>query len=223
MTTAIGSRLERIALVVLCAAAVTVAAALAKREFGGQRSPPDGSIPEVVLMTNWEHLTAVGHTEGRADARVKVVEFGDLECPYCKRSRETMKVILARYGDRVSHTFVHYPLPSHRFARPAARAAECAGAQDRFSAMVDEVYRKQDSLGLKSWTSYAADAGVLDTAEFKRCIQGIGDSAAERGLRAGRPLGVRGTPTILVNGLRFYGAVPEPALVRTIDSLLARK
>ena len=75
----------------------------------------------------------------------------------------------AKYGDSVAVVFIDYPSPRHRFARPAAQASECADQQGRFRAFHDVVYEKQDSIGLKSWTSYAAEAGVPDTSRFGRC------------------------------------------------------
>jgi hypothetical protein len=92
--------------------------------------------------------------------------------------------------------FVHFPLPIHRFAVQAAQATECASLKGRFLNFIDAVYRKQDSLGLKSWGSYA--------------------------LEAGRELGLRwqilGTPTVIINGLRYA----SPPTKREIDRVIRR-
>jgi protein-disulfide isomerase len=66
------------------------------------------------------------------------------------------------------------------------------------------VFEKQDSLGLKSWSSFALDAGIQDTVMFARCA---GDTVelplVVRGRALGERIGVRGTPTILINGWRM--------------------
>ena len=125
-----------------------------------------------------------------------------------------------KYGDRVSHTFIHYPVLSHRFALSAGRAAECANNQDKFAAFVDVIFAKQDSLGLKTWIEYAREAGVSDTARFSSCSL---DTAPIRRVETGRQLGERnrltGTPTVIVNGWRLPGTPSEARLFSLIDSV----
>lgn len=63
----------------------------------------------------------------------------NLITPYLRR--------LGVRSDDIAFYLVHLPLPGHRFARPAARASECAHAEGRFAEMVDAIYDSQDSLG----------------------------------------------------------------------------
>jgi hypothetical protein len=115
--------------------------------------------------------------------------------------------------------FVHFPLPIHRFAVQAAQATECASLKGRFLNFIDAVYRKQDSLGLKSWGSYALEAGIVDTAAIARCAH---DSTPFKRVEAGRELGLRwqilGTPTVIINGLRYA----SPPTKREIDRVIRR-
>ena len=112
------------------------------------------------------------------------------------------------FGDSVAHLLVHFPLENHRFAIPAARAAECALAEDRFADYVDLIFEKQDSLGLKTWVSYAVDSGVQDTVSFKQCNASEQPlPRVERGLELGGQIDARGTPTVIINGWRL----PVPA------------
>ena len=132
---------------------------------------------------------------------VTVVEFSDLECPFCRESHLAIAEAQRTLGDTVAHVMLHYPLAFHRFAIPAARAAECAGLERRFSDYLTVVFQKQDSLGLKSWVSYAVESGIRDTIAFKECNAAKGSPpGVERGLRMGRKIPVTVTPTVLVNG-----------------------
>lgn len=87
--------------------------------------------------------------------------------------------------------------------------------------MVDVLFRKQDSLGLKPWAGYATEAGVPDTAAFNACASTTTATARiDEGLRIGNAIGVRGTPTIVVNGWKFPLAPDEGELNKRIKSLL---
>jgi len=120
----------------------------------------------------------------------------------------------------VSTLLISFPLPSHRFARPAAMAAMCALEQDRFVEFQDAVFARQDSLGLKPWNSYAIDAGIADTARFGVCIaSGRSHTLVDRGLIVGDSLGVKVTPTVLINGYR-YSTPPLDSLGSIIDQAL---
>jgi protein-disulfide isomerase len=129
--------------------------------------------------------------------------------------------VAARYRKDVAVVFVHDPLPMHRFAQPAARAAECAAAQGRFWPMVDALYTAQDSLGLKPWFKYAQSASVPDSERFARCVQDtVAIPAIAAGLAMSRRLGISGTPTVLVNETRFGAPPSDSTLYATIDRLL---
>ena len=75
---------------------------------------------------------------------------------------------------------MHYPLPTHRFAEPAALAAECAGEQGRFAEFVGAVYAGQDSLGLKPWWEYARIATVQDSLlRYVNCLRASRQAASQ--------------------------------------------
>lgn len=219
---------NRIALVVdrllsglLVLAAVTIAAAFAHREFLTSPSFPASISAKPSLESNWQQLQLSGHLVGSETAPVKVIEFGDFECPFCRSTDSIYRRVAKTFGDRVALVFVQDPLSIHRFARPAANAAECAALQGRFAAFHDRLYARQDSLGLKAWTSYAIDAGVADTSAFRECVRS--NSAAhfvESGLAAARRLNVHTTPTVLINGWRFPYPPDEAQFDSTISALL---
>ena len=121
-------------------------------------------------------------------------------------------------------TYVHFPLPMHRFALPAARVAECAGAQGPFEAMHDQLFENQDGFGLKPWSDYATAAGVTDLPTFDTCIK-ITDPMprVESGKVPVNKLGIQGTPTVIIN-CWLLGRPPSAVELRDmIKSILAGK
>jgi protein-disulfide isomerase len=209
-------------------AAASVGAAAVHREFIAPRAA--GAAPErrSEYVPSWKELIPAGHLVGSPVAPVKILEFADLECPFCREFNRTVRAILRQYPKTVAYVFIHRPLHIHRFARPAARAAECAGMLGRFNETADLLYEKQDSLGLKSWVSYARDAGVQDTVRFAQCLTSSADSAIvtapiDSGVRVADAIGVHATPTVILNGWRFGQPPSDTELVRAIRDLLAGK
>jgi len=99
---------------------------------------------------------------------------------------------------------VHYPLGAHKFAMPAARAAECAREQGRFAEYITQVYAKQDSLGLKPWLDFAKETAIPDIIDFSECVAEKAEVPnIAGGIALGKTIGVRGTPTIIINGWRY--------------------
>ena len=171
----------------------------------------------------WSELTSVGHRMGRPDAKVTILEFSDFECPFCRRFSEVAAAVRKAHGDDVAHVFVHYPLTGHRFARPAAHVAECAAAQGRFEEMHDLLFVKQDSLGLKEWSSFAKESGVRNISEFSGCLRDTSKARfIDAGLAAGRSVDVRGTPTVVINGT-LYRQLPPDSLSDIVKDLLSKR
>jgi protein-disulfide isomerase len=172
------------------------------------------------LISGWREYLTKGVRFGPAAAPVQLIEFADFECPFCGDLHNKLKVLQERYPTQVSLTYIHFPIQGHRFAIPAARAAECAGEQGRFQAMYDQLFDGQDSFGLKPWAEYAAAAGVPDRLAFDSCVKKTGAvSRIESGRELGEKLGVQGTPTLIVNGWKL-GRPPTPeemdAMVKAI-------
>ena len=210
--------------VTLTVAAVLMAVAVVRREFIPRSSSKTSQFADgpATFVERWKDLLPSGLTAGDPEAPVRIVVFSDMECPFCRQFHATLRRARQRFGPRVSYTFVHYPVSTHRFARPAARAVECAAAAGRFEQFQDVVFDKQDSLGLKTWESYAREAGLDDVAEFQRCVRDtIGIPRIDAGLVVGQKIGVRGTPTVLINGWRLPGTPPDTEVTRVIASFLA--
>lgn len=218
-------RIERLLSVLLTIAALVIAAGVARREFFGSsapRAPMNEGRQVLVDEAEWRSFFEHGVLSGDLDAPVQLVQFADLECPACRDfEMKTLSAVRERYGARLATVYVHFPLPYHRFARIAAQAAECAEVQGRFVPFVSRVYARQDSIGLKPWTSYAVESEVPDTVAFSRCL--AADDPVPRiagGFELGQQLQVRGTPTVIVNGWRFESPPSLADLTRTIEELL---
>lgn len=218
-------KLERTVSVSLAIAAIVIAASVARREFfpstNAERAV-GGRVAVPKLVADWKAIARQAFVEGVPDAPVTIVEFIDLECPYCRSYNQgTLRAIREEFGDRVSVGYLHYPLSNHRFALPAARVAECGRAEGKFGALVDAIYGKQDSLGIKAWTTFARDVGIADRKEFERCISATTPiPPVELGLETGKRLKILGTPTIMVNGWLFAMPPSQSRLSSVIANLL---
>jgi protein-disulfide isomerase len=113
-----------------------------------------------------------------------------------------------------------FPLPSHAFAMPAHEAARCAGDQGRYWAYHDVLFERQPRFERGDLVGYAINLN-LDRERFERCLDGHKfRSAVEADFAEGRELGVRSTPTFLINGKPLVGAQPVENFRATIDDAL---
>jgi protein-disulfide isomerase len=170
---------------------------------------------------------------GDAAAPVRIVEYTDLQCPYCARfARETFPVLRERYivTGKVRFETVDLPLPMHPYAIPAAVAARCAGQQGRYWEYRERLFDEQNLLGNEPYAQFAADLH-LDPVRFAACRE---DPAQLREVRleaaGAESLGINSTPTLLIGRAvdgRFrsetvQGAQPVEVYVEQIEALLAK-
>lgn len=206
--------------ILLLAAIATMAAVMVVQRIGlGSRTSPDPDPP--TYTDGWEHFKDVGIHIGLRDAPIQLVEFVDLECPACRVFHGTVRKLQERYGDALAVTYIHFPLAYHYNAKAAARAADCAHQQRRAQPFIHAVFEDQGPLKTGSWAAYGRAARIPDTVGFTKCVAGTGPvPMIDAGLDLGDEIGISGTPTILLNGWRFSGALPtEKYLARFIDDL----
>jgi Na+/H+ antiporter NhaA len=165
---------------------------------------------------------AVDHLRGSAEAPVTVVEYGDLECPYCGRAEPVIRELLADFGD-VRYVWRHLPLSDvHPHAELAAQASEAAGAQGAFWEMHDQLLDHQADLRLPALESYAEGLG-LDLDRFREDLRRHTHAARiERDVDSADGSGVTGTPTFFVNGRRHEGAYDIDTLSAAVRAARAR-
>jgi predicted DsbA family dithiol-disulfide isomerase len=223
------AKLDTLLSAVIATAAISMAGTYAYQTFlqpavaTGRAGPPETRLIRVPESQRQE-IGQVGIRVGASRPRVEVTEFSDIECPFCKASHEAVRRVMQAHPGEVGYTFVHYPLPMHRFALPAARAAECARAEGSFIEMIDRLFEQQDSLGTKPWARFAMEVGIGDTAKFTACVDRNGDIPAIRdGLALGKRLQVRATPTVFVNGWRFERTPTPSELEKFVGLILSGK
>ena len=216
------SLVDRVVSIVATLGVVAAVVLLAEQRFN--RPPTAASADRVEFIRDWEHrarnaAVALGDTSGP----VKVFVFTDFECPFCARMDSALAAIALKYPQKLARYAVHFPLPGHRFAIPAATAFECAVPQGRSEEMHSRLYRSQDKFGFVDWTELAAVAGVPDTTAFKRCLSGNGGKArVDAGLELTNELSIRRTPVVVVNGWLLDPATPS-AVERAIDAAVMGK
>jgi|SRR5690348_9744704 len=146
------------------------------------------------------------HTQGPANAPVHIEEFGDFECPPCGLFHPILKQMEAEFGDKIQVTFREFPLvPTHQHALAAASAAEAAGLQNKFWEMHDLIYDRQ-----QTWKTAFDVRGVFETyakelgLDVERFNRDVGSDLVQQRIfqdgKRGHSLGVKGTPTVFMNG-----------------------
>ena len=87
------------------------------------------------------------HVSGSVKGAIKLLEYGDYECPFCADAEPIVKEIQRRLGDDLLFAFRHFPLINiHPHSEHAAEAAEAAGAQENFWGMHDLLFENQSAL-----------------------------------------------------------------------------
>jgi protein-disulfide isomerase len=214
---------DRLVTLVLVSCAISMTVLVARHEYLNEDSRQT-SVQKPRYVPDWKSHLDQGVLLGRTNAPVQLIELADFECPFCATFHKTLTALRARYPTQVSLTYVHFPLSGHRFAIPAAQAAECAGEQGKFEAMHDALFEQQQSFGLKPWTDVARIAGVSDLLAFDACTKREGQSPRiQAGQRLAADLGAKGTPTLLVNGWMLGGPPSLDKLQSMVSTLLSGK
>jgi len=167
-------------------------------------------------------VAAEGHPElGPKDAPVTIVEFGDFQCPFCKKSEDSIKQVRTKYADKVRLVYMDFPLSFHPNALPAAEAARCAGDQGKFWQFHDALFDAQPNLKSADLKAAAAKLG-LDRQKFDSCLdQNKYQNAVRIDQAEGESLGVDGTPAFFINGRPLTGAQPASEFEQIIDEELS--
>lgn len=187
--------------------------------------PPVG--PRVIVRG--VDVTGVGHDIGDPGAPITIVELSDFGCPYCARhALETLPTLEREFVATGKVFYKHVPFVLGMFPNGdrAARAAECAGEQDRFWQMHDSVYVHQ-----KEWKRGSDADGLLrslaqgvvpDGEKWAACYAaGRQDARTAAANSVAASLGVRATPTFFINGQMVEGALPLDVMRQGLNAMLA--
>ncbi|MBI3342269.1 DsbA family protein [Candidatus Curtissbacteria bacterium] len=198
---------------------VTLVAIIAAVFLLGREKPKEvaSSAKQVDLISGAKHF------EGSPEAKVKIVEFGDYQCPACGQAHPILKEVLAKNQGKIYFVFRNFPLSNiHANAKDSARAAEASGEQGKYFEMHDLLYENQKdwselSNPKQKFLEYAKNLG-LDISKFENDYnQAIGVINADYAL--GQKAGVESTPTFFINQQKYPGVIPADKLQRIIDEL----
>jgi RNA polymerase sigma factor (sigma-70 family) len=160
-----------------------------------------------------------GPSRGPANAPVTIVLFQDLLCKYCGVVLGTIDQIWDEYPGKLR--IVVKQLPVHSQARLAAEASLAADAQGKFWELHDAMIANQEDLSRDAIVGYAQQAG-LDAGKLAKALdQHAYAKALEDEMDAAKEIGVRATPTFLINGQEVRGALPAESFRQAIDEALA--
>ena len=161
---------------------------------------------------------------GNRDAEVRVIEYSDFECPYCKMMLPVVDQMLEEYGDQVAFVYKHLPLSFHAQAENAALASECANEQGKFREYHDLLFENQEVWSETTTTAnfkqYARQLR-LDGQQFNTCLDSKKylDKVNADAMEA-QSFGISGTPGFFVGEEFLGGAAQYPTIKEMIDRQL---
>ena len=171
-------------------------------------------------------------TLGDQHATVAIVEFTDYQCPYCEKYHsQTFAKLKKEYIDtgKVRYVLRDFPLDFHDHAKTAAIAANCAGEQDAYWQMNDQLFANQSELGGGLYQRTALSLG-LNMDQFEACLNSPEQARKiEADVAYGQEIGVNGTPTFFIGRVQngqladareVSGTQPLSAFSRIIEPLL---
>jgi protein-disulfide isomerase len=162
------------------------------------------------------------HFQGSADAPIKLLEYGDYECPFCGDAHAMVQEIQRRLGDDLLFAFRNFPLTNvHPHAEHAAEAAEAAGEQGNFWGMHDLLFENQSALEDEDLAAYAAELGLDATRLIRQVARKIYAPRIHEDFKSGVRGGVNGTPTFFINGERYDGVPDVKHLLSVLTAQLS--
>jgi protein-disulfide isomerase len=189
---------------------------------------------EAILSASKKSGNIADHVFGKQDSKVRLIEYGDFQCPGCGAAHPRVKTLMDKYQDKMAFVFRNYPLTNlHPNARAAAAAVEAAGLLGKYWPMHNLVFDNQSQ-----WSDASADARTdffagyaqqvgLSRAKF---LSLLNDKSARLNQKIsfdqalGRKLKITGTPTFYLNGKQLtenqFGT--DDAFDKTITDALAR-
>ncbi len=157
---------------------------------------------------------------GPADAKIKLVEFSDFQCPFCILAKPEIDAIMKAYPGQVSLTFKQFPLEEHSQAAMAAVAALAAQKQGKFWPMHDALFAQEGNLSPKVVLEIAGKIG-LSVMRFEADLHSEDlQKAVQRDRLDGEHAGVMGTPALFLNGQLYNGPLKAGNLKPLIDEQL---
>ncbi len=195
----------------------------------GPNAPPEIKVPSSLTIQGEQF-------RGAATAPVVIIEYGDFECPFCRRFQQAVyPQLLDTYikTGKVRYIYRDMPLPFHEHAMPAAQVANCAGEQGKYWQMYDSLFTDQIAQSSTELDERAKKAG-LDTAKLDSCVASARFvPAIQRSAAEAAKMEISGTPTFVIGTAApdgqmvsvkttVIGAQPFAAFRSALDPLLTQ-
>lgn len=143
---------------------------------------------------------------GPVDAPVTIINFSDFQCPFSKRSVEVIEKMMENYDGKIRYVYKHFPLGFHKTAKPAALASIAAHKQGKFWEYYNRLFEDVKSIDPDKLVLWAKEIGLdMEKFELDRNSEEAGRILQNDSSLASR-FGVRGTPTLFINGHKVVGA-----------------
>ena len=148
--------------------------------------------------------------KGNPQAKFKIVEYIDFQCPACAQGMKILKEYFAKYPDRIYAEVKYFPLPGHPYGMLSARYAECAARQKRFWPFVDKLIERQSLWAslhdpIPAFHEIAKQTGV-NSFQLDNCLNDkYLDEAILTEKTIGASLGIQSTPTYFINDKMLVG------------------
>lgn len=152
---------------------------------------------------------------GNPKAKVKIIEFSEYQCPFCKIASFNVRPFLYEFRKDIVYYFVNYPLdsacnpslshPMHPIACYLSKAGLCAEKEGEFWKYHDELFRNQKNLSKKLAPQIAEDEFGWDSKKFQNCINSADiDNQLKAEISSGLQLKIKGTPSLYLNGRKIH-------------------
>lgn len=198
-------------------------------------TPSAGATANETIKAALEDIQENAYIQWKKNTRYTLLEYSDLECPFCKRHFQngTVEALLEKYPDDINHVFRHFPLTSiHPNAQLASEAAECAAeakGSDAFYELIEEMFNLP-SLSRDAIVAAASSIGISESSMNACLDSGKFSNKVNEELNEGQSLfGIRWTPgNVIVDNEtgRFVAipwAYPIDKFVLELDNLMANE
>jgi len=156
---------------------------------------------------------------GHQEAPIKIVEFGDFNCPYCKSASGIVRSLVAKYPDKIQFYWRNFPVTKESSVN-FALAGVCSQKQSSFWAMHDQLFQKQGAISIGSLNEIGNQLG-LDVIQFEKCLEkDISIAQIRKDYLAAEDLQIAGTPTFFINGIKLQGVLTLSNWEEIINKLL---
>ena len=189
-------------------------------------------VTATAIDPNLPPMKAEGYLLGSPTAPVEVTEFADFECPGCGQfatvTEPDVRTNLINTG-KIRVRYIDYPLPMHKNTWDASLAAACANDQGKFWEMHDAIFANQDRWNTeatgrpRSVLKDLAKSVGLDLSKYDACMDAETHRAkVQAHLQEAERRGVNQTPTFVIGGKMYPGALPYDSFKKLIDDELAK-